>query len=165
MKLNVEKELAILQRTTVSQLREKFAEVFGEECRSRHKQWLVKRIIWRMQANAYGGLSERARQRALEIANDADLRLTAPKERTVPAAPERTKTVAVAFAGDNRLPLPGTVLTRRYRGERVLVRVLDNGFEYQGERYKSLSAVAKAITGQHWNGFHFFGLKRKGAGA
>jgi hypothetical protein len=117
-----------------------------------------------MQANVYGGLSERAHQRALEIANDADLRLTAPKERNVAAAPERTKTVAVAFAGDNRVPLPGTILVRRYRGERVQVRVLDNGFEYQGERYKSLSAVAKVITGQHWNGFHFFGLKRKEAG-
>src|SRR6187431_735082 len=99
MTLNVEKELALLQRMTVGELRQKFADVFGEQCRSRHKQWLVKRIIWRMQANVYGGLSERARQRALEIANDADLRLTAPKERKVPAAPERTRTAAVAFAG------------------------------------------------------------------
>jgi hypothetical protein len=163
MKLNVEKELAQLQRMTVSELREKFVEVFGEECRSRHKQWLVKRIIWRMQANVYGGLSERARQRALEIANDADLRLTAPREPKPPAAPERTKTIAIRFSANNRLPLPGTILTRHYRGELVQVRVLDSGFEYQGDRYKSLSAVAKAITGQHWNGFHFFGLKRKGA--
>jgi hypothetical protein len=165
MNLNVEKELAQLQRMTVCELREKFTEVFGEECRSRHKQWLVKRIIWRMQANVYGGLSERARQRALEIANDADLRLTAPRGRKPPAAPERTRTLAVKFGTDNRLPLPGTIVTRHYRGELVQVRVLDDGFEYLGERYKSLSAAAKAVTGQHWNGFHFFGLKRKGATA
>ena len=54
-------------------------EVFGEASRSNHKQFLFRRIAWRMQANAYGGLSERARRRALEIANDADLRIRAPK--------------------------------------------------------------------------------------
>ena len=64
---------------TVGQLKEKYREVFGEASRSNHKQFLFRRIAWRIQANAYGGLSERARRRALEIANDADLRIRAPK--------------------------------------------------------------------------------------
>jgi len=64
---------------TVGQLKAKYQEVFGEMSRSNHKQFLFRRIACRMQANAYGGLSERARRRTLEIANDADLRIRAPK--------------------------------------------------------------------------------------
>ena len=58
----------------------------------------------------------------------------------------------------DRLPVPGTVLTRTYRGRRVAVQVLPSGFEYEGRVYRSLSAVAKAVTGSHWNGHLFFGL-------
>ena len=61
-----------------------------------------------------------------------------------------------------RLPLPGTVLTRQYRGRLIEVTVLPNGFEWEGQVFKSLTAVAKAVTGSHWNGFLFFGLKDEG---
>ena len=63
---------------------------------------------------------------------------------------------------DPRLPLPGTTLSRAYKGVDVRVKVLDEGFEYEGEAFKSLSAVAKAITGTHTNGFLFFRLDGKG---
>ena len=63
----------------------------------------------------------------------------------------------------DRLPLPGTILTRDYKGTMIQVQVLPNGFEYQGEVYKSLSAVAKAVTGQHVNGFAFFRLSQREA--
>ena len=66
--LNIAKEVSAMERMTVDELRRKYAEVFGERTNGRHKQWLVKRIAWRMQANAEGDLSERARQRALELA-------------------------------------------------------------------------------------------------
>jgi len=59
---------------------------------------------------------------------------------------------------DERLPMPGTELTRDYRGRRVVVRVLDDGFEYEGRRYRSLSAIASEVTNVRWNGFLFFGL-------
>src|ERR1700731_2818767 len=72
-------EIEALRHLTVGQLKDKYRDVFGEASRSNHKQFLFRRIAWRMQANAYGGLSERARRRALEIANDADLRIGAPK--------------------------------------------------------------------------------------
>ena len=75
------KEIDQLSRMTVGQLRQKYGVVFGEEFRSNHKQFLFRRIAWRIQANAQGGLSERARRRALEIANDADLCLGAPKTK------------------------------------------------------------------------------------
>jgi hypothetical protein len=158
--LNVEKELAELERMTVDGLRKKFAEVFGEPTRSRHKQYLVKRIIWRMQANAEGGLSERALRRAMELANDADLRLSAPKRQTERQALVETITKEVPATQVTRL-LPGTMLKRDYKGRTLKVTVLADGFEFEGDRYKSLTAVAKSATGKHWNGYHFFGLREK----
>ena len=150
-----------MQRMTVDQLRDKYAEVFGERPRSRHKEWLVKRIAWRMQANAEGDLSERARRRATELANDADLRVTAPREPKV--AVVATVTKRVGGTGDNGRLMPGMVLTREYKGELVKVEVLQDGFKHEGEVYPSLSAVAKAVTGSHWSGHRFFGLQKRGA--
>jgi hypothetical protein len=158
MRLNVGKEVAALQRMTVNELRARYAEVFGEQTNGNNKVWLIKRIAWRLQASAEGDLSERARQRAAELANDADLRLSPPKTQPAPAAAEHTKTLPLRLRPDSRLPLPGTIITRPYKGETLQVKVLPKGFEYEGEVFKSLSAVAKAITGQHCNGFHFFRL-------
>ncbi len=56
---------------------------------------------------------------------------------------------------------PGTILVRRYRGRTLQVLVLQQGFEYDGARYTSLTAVVRRITGKHWNGFHFFALKKR----
>jgi len=159
MKLNVEKEVAALKAMTVPELRTRYAEVFGEECRSRHKQLLWKRIIWRMQANEEGGLSERARRRAEELAKDADLRLSGPRVRAAGAGP--TVCGKVAAPPDSRLPVPGTVLVREYKRQIVRVTVLDGGFEYEGEVFRSLSAVAQKVTGAHWSGHLFFGLAGK----
>ena len=78
------KQIDELSRMTVGQLRQKYLGVFGEESRSNHKQFLFRRIAWRIQALAEGGLSERARRRALEIANDADLRIRARHRRSRP---------------------------------------------------------------------------------
>jgi len=160
--LNIAKEVAAMERMTIDQLRVKYADVFGEPTRSRHKEYLIKRIAWRLQANAEGGLSERALARARELANDADLRVTAPRQPKLAAeAPARTVTVATAVRPNNNL-LPGTMLKREYKGRTIRVTVLADGFEHEGERYKSLTAVTKAVTGKHWNGFHFFGLRQAG---
>ena len=107
-------------------------------------------------ALAEGGLSERARRRAEELANDADLRLNAPKVKGADAPAERTAVKPLGVRVDDRLPPPGTILTRSYKGQTVQVQVLHSGFAYQGQVYPSLSAVAKAVTGSHTNGFHFF---------
>jgi hypothetical protein len=165
MTVNVGKELAALQRLTIKELKTRYAEVFGEATNAANRAWLVKRIAWRLQALAEGDLSERARRRAAELANDADIRLSPPKIKapaagTLPEA-ERTLTGTLADKADDRLPLPGTILTREYKGSVVQVQVLPNGFEYEGAVYKSLSAVAKAVTGQHVNGFAFFRLAKE----
>lgn len=163
MTLNVGKEVAALKRMTVRDLRRRYAKVFGEETKAGNKPWLIKRIAWRLQSLAEGDLSERARQRAAELANDADVRLSPPKARaTSPTPAKRTKTAGLALKGDDRLPPPGTIITREYKGQSLQVKVLPKGFEFQGEVYKTISAVAKAITGQHCNGYHFFRLGKEG---
>jgi hypothetical protein len=162
MNLNVGKELALLQRLSVKELRDRYAEAFGETTNTGNKTWLIKRIAWRLQAQAEGGLSERARRRAAELANDADIRLSPPKIKTVPTeATGRTTMGMLADKADDRLPRPGTIITREYKGQMLQVRVLAKGFEYAGDVYKSLSAVAKAVTGCHCNGYAFFRLQKE----
>lgn len=160
--MNVGKEVAALNRMGVQELRRRYAELFGETTRTGNKAWLVKRIAWRMQALAAGDLSERARQRAMELANDADIRLSPPKVRTTTDVAARTTTATVRLSSDDRLPPPGAILQRRYKGETLQVKVLQDGFEFEGEVYTSLSAVAKAITGTHCNGYLFFRLGKEG---
>jgi hypothetical protein len=163
MNLNVAKEVAALQRLTVTELRTKYAAAFGEPARTGNKVWLVRRLAWHLQVLAEGDLSERARQCAAALANDADLRLTAPKRKVADSTAERTSTKVLPFRTDPRLPPPGTILTRKYKGELLQVQVLACGFAFQGEVYPSLSAVAKAITGSHCNGFLFFKLAHRGS--
>jgi hypothetical protein len=163
MSLNIAKEVAVLEQMTVGQLQDRYVEVFGEPVRSRHRQYLVRRIAWRLQANAEGGVSERAVRRAEELADDADVRLTPPRWATVGSQEQlaEANVVRVPVAKDPRLPLPGGQITRKYRGRTISITVLADGFEYLGERYRSLTAVAKAITGSHMNGFRFFGLESR----
>jgi hypothetical protein len=160
---NLARELARLERMTIPELRRRYLEVFGEEASSHNKVSLVRRLAWRLQSLAEGGLSERAQRRAQELANDADIRMKAPTTLALPEpAPERTTMQAVRFQSDDRLPPPGTIISRKYKGQTLQVKVLPQGFEYAGEVYASLSAVAKAITGSHCNGFLFFKLNRNG---
>ena len=162
METNIAKEVAALQRLTLPQLRARYAEVFGETTNANNKAWLVKRVAWRLQALAEGGLSERARRRAEELANDADIRTMPPRSQAASPAPERTQTTTLKFKPDDRLPPPGTIITRAYKGRTLQVQVLPQGFEYEGEVYGSLSAVAKAITGSHCNGYLFFRMGTNG---
>ena len=151
------RELAALKRLSVGRLQEKYAEVFGEPTGGNNRSWLVRRIAWRLQERALGGLSERAKARAAELADDADLRVVPPRQGNVPPPPDPLRAAA-----DSRLPAPGTVLTRRYKGSLLQVEVLADGFTFGGRKYGSLSAVAKAATGSHCNGFAFFGLVKGG---
>jgi len=158
----VREQIEALRHMTVGQLKDRYRDVFGESSRSNHKQFLFRRIAWRIQANAWGGLSERARRRALEIANDSDLRIRAPKNFLKEDLDEtRTIEAHVAPTEDPRLPIAGADLVRRYRGKDIVVRVREDGFEYSGQLYRSLSTAVRAATGTPWNGFAFFGLGSK----
>ncbi len=82
MSPNVTIEIAELQNKTVNQLVQRYEQVFKEECRSRNKQYLIRRIAWRLQANDEGGLSRAALKRAAELAEDAETRVTAPRKHS-----------------------------------------------------------------------------------
>jgi hypothetical protein len=156
--MNIEKEVAQMERQSIGELKARFAELCGYLPGTRNRIWLIRRIAWKLQANAEGGLSERALARARELAQNADLRTTAPRPKPI-AAGVASKVTKVAFDTDSRLPVPGSCITRAYKGRTLRVVVRDDGFEFEGERFKSLSAVAKHITGSHCNGYLFFGLK------
>jgi hypothetical protein len=155
-------EIAALGRLSVRELRTRFAAVFGEPTQAHNKLWLVKRLAWRLQALAEGDLSQRARHRAAELVHDADLRLSPPRADQAPADAAAPQAPTLRIQTDDRLPRPGAILTRRYKGRTLQVEVLEHGFAYDGQVYRSLSAVAKAVTGAHCNGFLFFRLTTKG---
>ncbi|MBU0995916.1 MAG: DUF2924 domain-containing protein [Proteobacteria bacterium] len=154
--MDLNKELIVLKNMTVKELRQKYSEVFGEETNARNRQYLIKKIAWRLQANAEGGLSERARLRAKELVDEAELRVRAPKTFSVENPPDRT--TVHSYKKDQRLPGPGTIITRKYKGKMIMVTILENGFDWDGKKYRSLSGIAKDLTGTHWNGFKFFNL-------
>jgi len=165
---NIKKEVASLERMTVAQLRQRYTEVFGEPARSGNRQWLLRRVAWRLQAIAEGDLAtraiERSREKAHELARDADLRLRPPDAPI--AGTDQNEIVATGrmpIRRDERVPPPGTVLTRLFKGHEHRVTILPSGFEFDGVVYRSLSAVAHAITGSHWNGMYFFGLAKRRA--
>jgi hypothetical protein len=159
MKLNIEKEVAALHAMSVGQLCERYAALFGEGSRTRHKAYLVRRIAWRLQAIAEGDLSERARRRAEELADDAEVRVTPPRGCDRRPRPDRASATPTIASTDPRLPSPGTAIVRKYKGQTLRVLVVPDGLEFDGNRYKSLSAVAKAVTGSHCNGYRFFRLE------
>jgi hypothetical protein len=165
MHTNLAQELATLGQLSVVDLRARYALVYGEATRTGNKVWLVKRLGWRLQALAEGDLSQRARQRAAELANDADLRLSPPRTLPTAAVPAvKTLSTRPPAKRNGRLPPPGTILTRPYKGAILQVRVLEHGFVYEGTVYLSLSALAKTITGSHCSGYLFFRIP-KGAGS
>ena len=152
--MNLQTELRTLEGLTVGELHARYAELFGESARSRHRQYLIRKIAWRLQADAEGGLSERAKARAAELADIGFARTTPPRYRKPQAAPAQQL--------DRRLPPVGAVIRRVYKGRELRVLVMESGFEHEGVQYASLSAVAKAVTGSHVNGFLFFGLNGGG---
>jgi hypothetical protein len=135
-----------LEALSTAELRVRWAEAYGAPPPRRwHARWLVRSLAYRVQEDALGGLAPELRchvaDLAARLASDPTASLTAPR---------RIK--------------PGTRLIRDWHGERHQVTVLDDGFAYRDQRYRSLSAIARVITGTRWSGPAFFGLKtRRGA--
>jgi len=154
------RELAGLDKMSVGELAEKYRQVFGEPTRTRNKEYLRKRIAWRIQECAEGGLSPRALERIEQLAPDAPARWRQPVARKDAGAP----VIAIGTAArDPRIPPVGTVLTRIHDGVEHKVTVLADGFEHNGEQHRSLSKIARVITGTPWNGFLFFFGRAHGA--
>ena len=146
-------EIQALKGLTNAELQERFAAVHGFESRSNNRDYLWKRIAWRLQEMAEGGLSDEDRARATTLARDGKLRTRPPR-----GAVEAVVAAMAKHPLDNRLPPVGTVLRKEHGGEIHEVTVLSDGFAYRGAMFRSLSRVAREITGAAWNGLLWFGL-------
>jgi len=144
MEQTVLETLTRIGRMPVSDLRNQWRSLYGTEPPTAYgRARLVRRLAWRIQELRYGGLSDKARRRLREIANGDEL--AGGKQR-----PPRRKRHSLA---------PGTRLVRHWHGvEHAVTATADGGFEWKGKRYRTLTAVAKASTGQHCSGPRFFGL-------
>jgi len=156
--ISVWAQIEQMRRATVSELQVKYLELFGQPSHSNHKQFLFRRIAWRLQALAMAILPNTPASERLAIAHDADLRIKAPRHLVGTAKQVLQPTLrSRRRAGrDERLPPPGTILRRELQGQIIVVQVLEHGFQYQDRFYKSLSAIARQVTGTHWNGYAFF---------
>jgi hypothetical protein len=149
------RRLAEIQAMTTGQLRAEFQRLAGRPTGSWNRQWLRRKVSWLTQA------------RERQTSDAVGFPTLAPEVRDQPRSPRLDAPIQMlpAPVRDPRLPKPGSVLLRDYRGLRLTVTVLERGFEWNGQTYSSLTAVAKAITGQHWNGRLFFGLSRWNRGS
>jgi len=145
-------QIQALEQMTVKELRAKHLELYGFPSRSKHKRQLFKRLAWRVQELKWGGLSDDTLQRLREIEDDRDARFLPPRK---PVVRRQTTPAPKPRQGDL---MPGTMLEREYQGETHTVAILEDGVEYLGRRFRSLSGVAREITGTQWNGKRFFGL-------
>lgn len=147
---SVQKQIAELQDLTYEELKERWAVLCGGVPPAFNRTFITKRLAYRIQELAYGGLPEVTRERMRQI-------LLANGFNEVGCRSEGKHTT-VDQSGAN-LPVLGTKLSREWNGTRYEATVVHGGFEYEGKRYRSLTAVTKAITGTHWNGRAFFGIK------
>ena len=145
MTTSILNEVASLPGLSTSDLKAKWRVLFDGDPPPYNKSFLVRRLAYRLQELAHGGLSETTRERLKKLANE---------EGDPPRQQVKT------FQGDR--PITGTRLMREWKGMEHCVTVLEDGFDYEGRKFRSLSAVARAITGTRWNGKLFFGLKKNG---
>jgi hypothetical protein len=165
-------QLAELETMSVGQLRERYRELFNEVSGSRNKAHLRRKLQHRVQELAEGGSSETAKKRIQELNKTTPVRRRFGKSGPTPAkakvkAGSTKESAAIEEAPedrDQRLPPAGTVLRKIHNDVAHQVKVLTSGFEYKGQQYKSLSKVARLITGTIWNGFGYFAAELRAAG-
>ena len=134
--------LTALKTTPTPKLKEQWRQLFESEPPAFNRRYLESRLAYRIQELAYGGLKPEAVRRLEKLGEELDGGSKAKRQTRA----------------DTR-PIAGTRLIREYQGVEHCVTVRDDDFEYQGRPYKSLSAIARAITGTPWSGPVFFGLK------
>lgn len=151
--------IAELRGLPTSELVRRYADVYGKPPRVSNRQYLWKRIAWKIQEQRTGGLSEVAKQRLEELIAQIDI----PLGETTRTVTGRLRAAPAPAAEQNRDGLHvGSSLVRDWKGQRIVLRVTDAGYEHAGVTYGSLSAAAQAITGSKWNGKLFFGLTKRG---
>lgn len=144
-------EIMALKNAPFDELLRRHKELYGEDAAGNHRLYIWRKIAYRLQERENGNLSARAKNRLKALIEEFDPINNKALRPEKPAVCQPT-------AKDKRLPIPGTVITKEYKDAKHQIKVLEKGFEYKGNIYKTLSAVAKEITGAHWNGYLFFNL-------
>ena len=134
--------LAALKDMTVRELKGEWQALMGSPAPNNSRPFLERRIAYRIQELTFGGITKPTRQLLDALADEVE-----------------GKKVRKSMISDPRNPVIGTRLVREWDGAEHTITVLKDGFDWQGRRYKSLSAVARDITGTQWNGYRFFGLR------
>ena len=149
-------KIMVLKEMPLGELEKKYEELFdGKKAPSSNKVYLWRKIAYRIQELEYGGLSSEVQGKIegfiqkYDPVNNKSLR---------PITNTNGSSKKSRLSRDKRLPIPGTVITKEYKGITLQVKVLESGFEYNNKTYKSLTAIAKEVTGAHWNGYLFFNL-------
>jgi Protein of unknown function (DUF2924) len=144
---DIEAQIVALEALTIGELQTEWSRVYQAQSPIRlSRDLLLRGVAYRVQERAYGGLSLSTKRRLRTISEGIDRR-----ERTGAAPTLKLK--------------PGTKLVREWHRQVHTVNVLDNGFEYQGEIYRSLTGIARRITGSGWSGPRFFGIGKHKRGA
>jgi len=150
-KKTILKQLAELEKLPTEELRSRWKILNGQDPPRFNRQFLIKRLAYRIQEIAYGGLDDHTKTRMNQLLDNEGYNELGVKTKK-----------SVHRANGNSI-VPGTILVREWQNKRHEAIALDDGsFEYRGMPYRSLSAVARAITGTRWNGPAFFGLRGKG---
>jgi hypothetical protein len=140
-------KLAALKRLSITDLKERWRSLMGSEAPNNSRSYLEHRLGYRIQELERGGLDKRVAKLLDAMADEIE-----------------GKPVRVAMILDSRTPVAGTRLVREWNGTEHTVTVMRDGFEWQGRTYKSLSAIARSVTGTRWNGYRFFGLRESRRG-
>ena len=144
---SITEEIQALRAMPVAELVERYEAVFGKPPRTKHREHLWRRIAWKIQEQRFGGLSTTAKGRLDELIAELDL----------PLGKGRTERGTIRRNGSDD-PVPGTTLTRVWKGREVVATAVEGGWEHEGVVYRSLSGVVKAVTGSHASGPAWFGL-------
>lgn len=171
-------EIAKLQKADLPELRTEYQKLFGKPSKSRNRKQLFEQIAQRLQETGPASDRGSAQKQKTSAQSQSEMppskstltaKLELKRKRMAPRPPSskvkvpRKREARPVGTTDPRLPKAGTTITKKYKGKTINVRVLEKGFSYEGKQYRSLSAVAKRVTGSIWNGYLFFGLiKRDG---
>ena len=154
MKEAMLEQIMMLKNASVLELQKKYSELFeGKKAPSNNKVYLWRKIAYRIQELEYGSVRAETQGKIQELIIKYDP-VNNKSLRPDDASDNQAK--KTRLSRDKRLPIPGTVVTKEYKGIMLQVKILESGFEYNGKVYKSLTAIAKEVTGAHWNGFLFF---------
>lgn len=145
---SIVRQIANLRNMNIEELKGMYLSLHGRESPAYNREFLIKRIAYRIQEIAYGGVSERVHAKLDRVLDENGYDENAMPRRS-PSG--RAKPLKEA-------PILGCTFVREWQGKRHEVNALRDGFEWEGKKYRSLTAVAKAITGTHWNGRAFFGV-------